>query len=287
MMTSRSAVAYIDGGARGNPGPAGYGARIETPDGTLITNLHGAIGLATNNVAEYRGLLAALGFLAEHGYRDVTVRSDSQLLTKQMIGDYRVRSPRLQPLFREARTLVSRFERVRFEHVPRSENEHADRLANTAMDEIERRSVPRDSPTPPGTRPTDDIPLPTGAILAVGVDFESINRIDALLRRYGTRFLHRVFTDGEIAYSQRRRFPAQHLAGRFCAKEAAMKALGTGRSLGVLWKNVEVVRETGPPQLVLHGGAAERFAHLGGGRTLVTITHSEDFAFAQVLLLKA
>ena len=288
MMASRSAVAYIDGGARGNPGPAGYGVRIETPDGTLVTNLHGAIGLATNNVAEYRGLLAALGFLAENSYRDVTVRSDSQLLTKQMVGDYRVRSPGLQPLFREAQALVSRFERVRFEHVPRTENTHADRLANTAMDELERRSASADPPAPASVAlTTSDVPLSTGAILAVGVDFESISRIDGLLRRYGTRFLRRVFTDGEIAYSQKRRFPAQHLAGRFCAKEAAMKALGTGRSLGVLWRNVEVVRETGPPQLVLHGGAAQRCAQLGGGRALVTITHSGDFAFAQVLLLKA
>ncbi len=289
MMASRSAVAYIDGGARGNPGPAGYGVRIESPDGALVKELHTAIGVATNNVAEYRSLLAALSFLVEHGYSDVTVRSDSQLLTKQMVGDYRVRSPGLKPLFREARVLVSRFDRVRFEHVPRTENTHADRLANTAMDDLERRSVPKNVSEPTIAPPeTDHAALPSGAVLAVGVDFESISRVDDLLQRYGERFLHRVFTDGEVTYSQCRKFPAQHLTGRFCAKEATMKALGTGRSLGVLWKNVEVVRETtGPPKLVLHGGAADRCSQLGADRTLVTITHSGDFAFAQVLLLKA
>ncbi len=287
MMPSRSAVAYIDGGARGNPGPAGYGVRIEAADGTLVTELHSGIGVATNNVAEYRSLLAALSFLEEHGYRDVTVRSDSQLLTKQMSGDYRVRSPGLKPLFQEAQTRVARFERVQFEHVPRAENTHADRLANTAMDELEGHTA-RNSSEPVIASPVADIASrPPGSVLAVGIDLESISRIDGLLQRYGDRFLHRVFTKGEIAYSLRRRFPAQHLAGRFCAKEAAMKALGTGRSLGVLWKNVEVVRTTGPPQLELHGGAANRRTQLGAGRALVTITHSGDLAFAQVLLLQA
>ena len=285
-MANNGAVAYIDGGARGNPGPAGYGVRIETPEGTLVEELYAAVGVATNNVAEYRSLLAALTFLAEHGYRDVTIRSDSQLLTKQMLGAYRVRSPGLKPLFREAQSLAARFKRVQFEHVPRTENTHADRLANMAMDELQGRAGDLLEPSS-APREIARAPLSSGSILAVGIDIESISRVDDLLERYGNRFLQRVFTDGEIAYSQRRRFPAQHLAGRFCAKEAAMKALGTGRSLGVLWKNVEVVRTVGPPQLELHGGAADRREQLGGGRALVTITHSGDLAFAQVLLLKA
>jgi holo-[acyl-carrier protein] synthase len=94
-----------------------------------------------------------------------------------------------------------------------------------------------------------------------------------------------VFTDGERSYSLRRRFPAQHLTGRFAAKEAAMKALGTGRALGVLWKDVEVIRVSGPPQLRFHGGASRRFDALGARGALVTITHSGDFAMAHVLLL--
>ena len=285
-MLEGPVVAYVDGGARGNPGPAGYGVRVETADGELIEELHGAIGVATNNVAEYRGLIAALTFLTERGCQAVTIRSDSQLLTKQMVGEYRVRNPGLTPLHQDASQLVTRLGRVTFEHIPRSENAEADRLANLAMDGADADA----SPTPVAPEEPIDVtpgPIARGSVLSIGIDFESITRVDELLQRYGDRFLTRVFTDHEIAYSQQRRFPAQHLAGRFCAKEATMKALGTGRSLGVLWRNVEVVRESGPPHLRLHGGAARRLRQLGAGRSLVTITHAGDFAFAQVLLLKA
>ncbi len=290
-MADHGVVAYIDGGARGNPGPAGYGVRIERADGVLVEELHGGIGVATNNVAEYHGLLAALSYLDEHAYRDVTIRSDSQLLTKQMRGEYRVRNPGLQVLHREARALVGRLERVRFEHIPRSENAEADRLANVAMDAEPAGSNPPAAVVIPGTRSISanvaSSDLPRGSVLSIGVDFESISRVDNLLKRYGDRFLHRVFTEEEIAYSCRRRFPAQHLTGRFCAKEATMKALGTGRALGVLWKNIEVIRTSGPPQLQLHGGASRRLIEIGAGRSLVTITHAGDFAFAQVLLVKS
>ena len=106
-----------------------------------------------------------------------------------------------------------------------------------------------------------------------------------MLERYGERFLHRVFTPGEIAYCTRRRNPAPHLAGRFAVKEAAMKALGTGHSQGVLWKDIEVVRASGPPRLQLQGGAARRADVMKVTRALVTITHSEKLALAQVMLL--
>src|SRR6476659_2116624 len=95
-------------------------------------------------------------------------------------------------------------------------------------------------------------------ILGLGIDVTDIPRIARAYDRYGERFLRRVFTDGEIAYCTQRRNPVPHLAGRFAAKEAAMKALGTGHSRGVLWKDIEVVRLSGPPQLRLHGGAAVR-----------------------------
>ena len=106
-----------------------------------------------------------------------------------------------------------------------------------------------------------------------------------MLTRYGDRFLRRVFTEGEIAYCTRRRDPVPHLAGRFAVKEAAMKALGTGHSRGVLWKDIEVVRAGGPPQLRLHGGAARRADAMQVRRSLVTITHSQTLALAQVMLL--
>jgi ribonuclease HI len=131
-------VAYIDGGARGNPGQAGYGVRIERPDGTLIDEIAESIGIATNNVAEYRGLLAALEWARAHGHRALHVRSDSLLLVQQMLGNYKVKHPGLQPLHAKARLLAHEIGRVTFEHVGRALNAHADRLANTAMDAAAR-----------------------------------------------------------------------------------------------------------------------------------------------------
>jgi probable phosphoglycerate mutase len=128
-------VAYIDGGSRGNPGPAGFGVRIEDHEGRLIAELNGALGVATNNVAEYRGLLAALAILVRDDHRVVRIRSDSELLVKQMRGEYRVKHPGLVPLYREASAFVSRLQKVTFEHIPREANREADRLANLAMDD--------------------------------------------------------------------------------------------------------------------------------------------------------
>ena len=122
-------------------------------------------------------------------------------------------------------------------------------------------------------------------IIGLGIDATDIPRIVGTIERYGQRFLERIFTEGEIAYCMRRREPAIHFAGRFASKEAAMKALGTGHSQGVLWRDVEVVRGGGPPQLRLHGGAARRFAAMGGRSSLLTITHSDALAMAQVLIL--
>ena len=125
----------------------------------------------------------------------------------------------------------------------------------------------------------------TNSIIGLGLDATDIDRIRATIDRYGTRFLTRIFTEGEVAYCMRRREPAIHFAGRFAAKEATMKALGTGHSQGVLWRDVEVVRHGGPPQLQLHGGAARRFASMGGRSSLLTITHSDALALAQALIL--
>jgi len=122
-------------------------------------------------------------------------------------------------------------------------------------------------------------------IIGLGLDATDIERVAETIERYGDRFVHRIFTPGEIEYCTRRREPAIHFAGRFAAKEAAMKALGTGHSQGVLWRDVEVVRRGGPPQLVLHGGAGRRFAAIGGRNSLLTITHSDTLALAEVMLL--
>jgi ribonuclease HI len=127
-------IANIDGGSRGNPGPAGFGVCVARPDGTIVAEFGDAIGVATNNVAEYRGLIAALRYAVEHGYASLTVRSDSLLLVCQMRGEYKVKNPGLKVLHADAQRLVARLGSVRFEHVRRELNERADRLANEAMD---------------------------------------------------------------------------------------------------------------------------------------------------------
>jgi probable phosphoglycerate mutase len=133
-------VAWIDGGARGNPGPAGYGVRIENGEGELLDELYAGIGVATNNIAEYNGLLAALRYAVEHGHNRVRIRADSELLVKQMTGEYRVKHPGLKPLFLDACSLVRRIGDVTFTHVRREQNKEADRLSNLGMDESERRA---------------------------------------------------------------------------------------------------------------------------------------------------
>jgi ribonuclease H / adenosylcobalamin/alpha-ribazole phosphatase len=124
---------FTDGGSRGNPGPAAYGYVIEAEDGQLVA--HGeAIGRATNNVAEYSGLVAGLAKAAELGVRELEVVSDSELLVKQMQGEYRVKNEALKELWEEANDLERRFSRVRYTAVRRAHNELADRLVNEALD---------------------------------------------------------------------------------------------------------------------------------------------------------
>jgi holo-[acyl-carrier protein] synthase len=123
-------------------------------------------------------------------------------------------------------------------------------------------------------------------IIGLGLDATDIDRIADTIERFGERFLNRIFTEREVAYCTARRVPAIHFAGRFAAKEATMKALGTGFSRGVIWRDIEVLRRRGgPPQLELHGGAGLRFAAMGGQSSLLTITHSDDLALAQVLIM--
>ena len=135
-----AAIANVDGGSRGNPGPAGYGVRIQLDDGQVV-ELKESLGTATNNVAEYNGLLAALRWAAEHGVKTLLVRADSELMVKQMKGVYRVKNAGLLPLYEDARRLTRQIGRVTFEHVRRELNKDADRLANEAMDEAARLSL--------------------------------------------------------------------------------------------------------------------------------------------------
>lgn len=131
-------TAHVDGGARGNPGPAGYGVIIRDAGGTVLDELHGGLGVATNNVAEYNGLLAALRWAKEHGHTEVLIKADSLLLVEQMLGNYTVKNAGLQPLHARARLLACEIGRVTFEHVRRELNKDADRLSNLGMDEAEK-----------------------------------------------------------------------------------------------------------------------------------------------------
>ena len=127
--------AAIDGGSRGNPGPAAWGVALLDGEGGCPEGHAGTLGRATNNVAEYQGLLHALRWALEQGAESVEVFSDSELLVRQMAGRYRVKNPGLQPLYREALGLMSRFALARITHVRREHNREADALANRALDE--------------------------------------------------------------------------------------------------------------------------------------------------------
>lgn len=123
-------------------------------------------------------------------------------------------------------------------------------------------------------------------IRGIGVDLARIPRIRRVVERWQDRFLRRVFTEGEIAYCQRRHDPIPHLAARFAAKEAALKALGTGLRMGVTWRELEVQRERGQaPTMVLTGRSAAIARAKGASRILVSLTHDGDYAFAQVMLV--
>jgi len=131
-------VAYqanIDGGSRGNPGPAAYGVVVRDGKGEVVTRLKKYIGQNTNNVAEYFGLIAALDYAQTHGVRALRVESDSELLVKQMRGQYKVKSGDLRPLYERAKKMSQAFESFRIDHVYREKNREADALVNQALDE--------------------------------------------------------------------------------------------------------------------------------------------------------
>ena len=133
--------ANIDGGSRGNPGPAAYGIVIRDGRGEIVTKLKKYIGRMTNNVAEYYGLIAAMDYAQSHGIRALRVESDSELLVKQMRGQYKVKSEDLRPLFERAQKMSKAFDSFRIEHIYREQNREADALANEALDETEGKTA--------------------------------------------------------------------------------------------------------------------------------------------------
>ncbi len=127
-------TAFFDGGARANPGPAGYGVYIVDDAGNVLAELSGSLGITTNNIAEYNGLIAALQWAVDHGLKQITIKGDSLLIIEQMRGNYKVKNEGLKPLHLKARLLVMQIGDVRFEHVRREFNKEADRLSNVGMD---------------------------------------------------------------------------------------------------------------------------------------------------------
>jgi ribonuclease HI len=135
MDSQRKVYVFSDGAARGNPGPAGAGAVVKDAKGEVIAELKQALGKATNNVAEYKGLLLGLRKAKELGAREVEVRADSELMIRQINGKYAVRNEGLKPLYNEALAILNSFAKWNAEHVPREENALADEMSNRAIDE--------------------------------------------------------------------------------------------------------------------------------------------------------
>ena len=129
------AILWSDGAARGNPGPAGIGAILKTPEGEVLAADSAYLGETTNNIAEYKALLMGLHRAIERGVKQLEVRADSELLIKQLRGEYRVKSPGLKPLFEEAKGLLARFATIKLTHVRREHNGEADKLANAGIDQ--------------------------------------------------------------------------------------------------------------------------------------------------------
>jgi len=134
-------IAHVDGGSRGNPGPSGYGLVITDQSGRKVATLSEYLGHQTNNYAEYHGLLAALDFAIKHGHKALKVVGDSELLVKQIRGQYKVKSPVLLELYQRARRMIAQLDWFSIQHVLREKNVEADRLANAAMDKGMGRSV--------------------------------------------------------------------------------------------------------------------------------------------------
>ena len=135
-MTISKAVIHVDGAARGNPGPAAIGATIKDEQGSIITRISQRIGTTTNNQAEYRAVIAALEKAVNSGIKQVELRSDSELVVKQIKGIYRVKKAHLKPLYQQAKQLVNSLEGFNIAYIPREQNKEADNLANQALDGI-------------------------------------------------------------------------------------------------------------------------------------------------------
>jgi broad specificity phosphatase PhoE/ribonuclease HI len=206
-------VVEADGGSRGNPGPAGYGAVVFAEDGSLLAERAEGIGVATNNVAEYQGLIAGLVAARELGATDVSVRMDSKLVVEQMSGRWQIKHASMKPLAETAREIAAQLGRVTYTWIPRAQNAHADRLANEAMDtqagKRAEQPAPLDTAAPMPTEPTTTAPARWSGATGTPTRF--------LLLRHGQTEL-----SGERRYSGRGDVPLTEV-GQQQAKAAATR----------------------------------------------------------------
>ncbi|MGC4758414.1 bifunctional RNase H/acid phosphatase [Micromonospora trifolii] len=205
-MAPRVVSMEADGGSRGNPGPAGYGAVVRDPEtGEVLAERSESLGTATNNVAEYQGLIAGLTAAAELGAAEVDVRMDSKLVVEQMCGRWQIKHPGLRPLAAQAAALVGRFTAVRFSWIPREQNRHADALANAAMDAAAGRPPATAAPARPATAATTDQPSTAPATPIVGSDPATAPASWEPRPSFtATRLI--LVRHGETAYTEQRRY---------------------------------------------------------------------------------
>ncbi|WP_146765265.1 reverse transcriptase-like protein, partial [Micromonospora saelicesensis] len=206
-MAPRVVSMEADGGSRGNPGPAGYGAVVRDPEtGEVLAERSESLGTATNNVAEYQGLIAGLTAAAELGAAEVDVRMDSKLVVEQMCGRWQIKHPGLRPLAAQAAALVGRFSAVRFSWIPREQNRHADALANAAMDAAAGRPSATAAPARPATTAAAGQPSSPPAVPIVGSDPATAQASWAPRPTFiATRLI--LVRHGETAYTDQRRYP--------------------------------------------------------------------------------
>ena len=190
--------AHCDGGARGNPGPSGYGALLEDDAGATVAELSEYLGHRTNNFAEYSGLLGCLQYAIDHGHRRLKVVSDSELMVKQIQGKYQVKSPDLKPLYEEAKRRIAQLEAFEISHALRHKNKDADRLANEAMDRGMKR--PGGS-TPAPAAPVQAKPAPPPVPIAVA----GAGRTEARPARSAGDHAARLYPRRRGAHSRQRR----------------------------------------------------------------------------------
>jgi ribonuclease H / adenosylcobalamin/alpha-ribazole phosphatase len=274
-VTVRRVTVEADGGSRGNPGPAGYGAVVrDAVTGRVLAERAASVGRATNNVAEYGGLIAGLRAAAELGADEVDVRMDSKLVVEQMSGRWKVKHPSMQPLAREAAELVRGFSRVRFSWIPRAQNSHADRLANEAMDAAAGGQVWQPDAADEWLaqhEPADPVAVPEAAGRLSGWREDSGPATTTLLLRHG-----------ETALSVEKRFsgvgdPPLTPTGRAMAAAAAAR-LATSGATAVVSSPLRRARETA----ALVGEALDVEVEVDDGLRETDFGDWDGYTFAEV-----